>query len=98
MKKMLKLNRKALRLGDLTPAAMIVLVSIIAISIGTQILAKMRDVVDNGTKGWAYNITDTGYAAMADFADWFGIIVVVVVAAIIIGLVVYFGRAGGGRE
>ena len=84
-----------MRLGDLTPAAMIVLVAIIAISIGAQVLGKIQDTQTSLTHEW--NVTDAGLEALGDFADWFAIIVVVVIAAIVIGLVMFFGRSTRGE-
>jgi len=78
-------------IGDLTPIAMILLVAIIAISIGGTVLQAIRSTqtADNAD----YNITNAGLNAFITFSDFFTVIVVVAVAAIVIGLVRWFGTS-----
>lgn len=79
----------ALNIADLTPLAMIILVAIIAISIGGTVLAAI--LATQTADSADYNITNAGLTAFITFSDFFGVIVVVAVAAIVIGLVRFFG-------
>lgn len=78
-------------IGDLTPIAMVILVAVIAISIGATVLQSIlgTQTADNAD----YNITNAGLSSMITFSDFFPVIVIVAVAAIVIGLVKWFGRS-----
>lgn len=88
-----------MNIGDLTPIAMVILVAVIAISIGATVLVSIRtvqnDVVDSfpANTSPAFNITNKGITALGTFSDFFQVIAVVAVAAIVIGLVYMFGRS-----
>lgn len=79
-------------IGDLTPIAMVLLVAIIAISIGGTVL---QSILATQTANNAdYNITNAGLSSFITFSDFFPVIVIVAVAAIVIGLVKWFGKSG----
>jgi hypothetical protein len=81
----------AMNITDLTPVAMIILVAVIAISIGATVLTSIQgtQTVDASD----YNITQAGLEALGTFGDFFPVIVIVAIAAVVIGLVWYFGRS-----
>lgn len=87
-----------MNVGDLTPIAMVILVAVIAISIGATVLVSLRTVQNNVVDSYpansspAYNITNKGVIALGTFADFFQVIAVVAIAAIVIGLVYMFGN------
>jgi hypothetical protein len=87
-----------MNIKDITPVAMIILVAVIAISIGATVLTNLRTTIDTtyGNTSPAYNITTQGLDAMATFGDFFPVIVIVAIASIVIGLVWYFGKSGQG--
>ena len=76
---------------SLTPIAMLILVAVIAISIGATVLAQIRGTQETDAADW--NITTQGLDALGTFGDFFAVIVIVAVAAIIIGLVYMFGSS-----
>lgn len=77
-------------IADMTPVAMILLVAVIAISIGATVL---QAILGTQTADSAdYNITNAGLTSFIKFSDFFTVIVIVAVAAIVIGLVKWFGR------
>jgi hypothetical protein len=80
-----------MNITDLTPVAMIILVAVIAISIGATVLTSIQgtQTVDAAD----YNITSAGLDALGTFGDFFPVIVIVAIAAVVIGLVWYFGRS-----
>ena len=79
-------------IGDLMPIAMVLLVAVIAISIGATVLTEIQDTqIANST---AYNITKEGLDSFKTFGDFFPVIVIVAIAAVIIGLVSWFGGSG----
>ena len=82
----------------LTPIAMLILVAVIAISIGATVLGKVQTVQETLASNTSpdYNITTQGLDALGTFGDFFAVIVIVAVAAIIIGLVYMF--ANNARE
>lgn len=90
-----------MNVGDLTPIAMVILVAVIAISIGATVLVNLSTVQNTigASQGYsantspAYNITGKGITALGTFSDFFQVIAVVAVAAIVIGLVYMFGRS-----
>lgn len=78
------MNKKGFSLNQMLPAALVIGVAIVGISIVAQILGTIAgtqtaDSVEN-------NITDAGLTALAQWEDWFGIVVIVVIAVIVIGI------------
>ena len=84
-----------MNIADMTPVAMLILVAVIAISIGATVLQSIRSTQTSDAQD--YNITTSGLESLDTFADFFTVIVIVAVAAIIIGLVYMFGRSGGAK-
>ena len=84
-----------MNIADMTPVAMLILVAVIAVSIGATVLQSIRSTQTSDAAD--YNITTSGLASLDTFADFFTVIVIVAVAAIIIGLVYMFGRSGGAK-
>jgi len=78
-------------LNQLLPAALIIVVAIIGVSIGAQVLGQIAasQTVDSAE----YNITTQGLEGLANFGDWWGVIVIVVIAVIVIALILLLQRA-----
>ena len=69
-------------LKDLLPAAMIVVVAGIGVSIGAKVLAN----VASGQTGTAAEVTNNATAGLGELGDWFPTIGLVVAAAVVLGL------------
>ena len=94
---------------DLTDLAIGIIVLGIVVSIGATILLNVRDTnyvlsaTCNDTSGihtgcdTAYNLADSAASGLAEYGNWFDIIVIVGVAAVILSLIfMAFGRTGSG--
>ncbi len=80
---------------DLTDLAIGIVVLGIVVSIGATILLNVRDT--NTVNDTAYNLADAAAAGLAEYGNWFDIIVIVGVAAVILALIfMAFGRGSGG--
>ena len=82
---------------DLTDLAIGIVVLGIVVSVGATILINVRDT--NDTDGTAYNLADDAATGIAEYGNWFKIIVIVGVAAVVLSLIfMAFGRrqSGGG--
>jgi len=87
-----KLRKQAV---DLTDLAIGIVVLGIVVSIGATILINVRDT--NTENGTAYNLADDAATGLAEYGNWFDIIVIVGVAAVVLSLIfLAFGRRGGG--
>lgn len=79
---------------DLTDLAIGIVVLGIVVSIGATILLNVRDT--NTANDIAYNLADDAATGLAEYGNWFDIIVIVGVAALILTLIfMAFGRSGG---
>jgi hypothetical protein len=88
----MKLKKNAV---DLTDLAIGIVVLGIVVSVGATILINVRDTNTAGTS--SYNVADKAAAGLAEYGNWFKIIVIVGVAAVILSLIfMAFGRRGGG--
>jgi len=94
---------------DLTDLAIGIVVLGIVVTIGATILLNVRDTnyvetaTCNHTSGIvtgcdsAYTLADSAATGIAEYGNWFDIIVIVGVAAVILSLIfMAFGRAGSG--
>ena len=83
---------------DLTDLAIGIVVLGIVVSIGATILLNVRDT--NTTNDTAWNLSNSAATGLAEYGNWFDIIVIVGVAAVILSLIfMAFGRrSGAGRE
>ncbi len=87
----MKLKHQAV---DLTDLAIGIVVLGIVVSIGATILLNVRDT--NTENDTAYNLANDAAAGLAEYGNWFDIIVIVGVAALILTLIfMAFGRQGG---
>ena len=78
---------------DLTDLALGIVVLGIVVSIGANILVGVRDT--NTANDVAYNLANAAAEGLAEYGDWFDIIVIVGIAAVIIALIfMAFGRGG----
>ena len=78
---------------DLTDLALGIVVLGIVVSIGANILIGVRDT--NVVDDVAYNLANDAATGLAEYGDWFDIIVIVGIAAVIIALIfMAFGRGG----
>lgn len=74
-----------MKLQDLAPVAIIIVVAGIAIGIGAEVLEEIKgDITENSTGYYAVGNTTEGIGKLA---DWLPIIGLVVAAAIVIGVV-----------
>ncbi len=79
---------------DLTDLAIGIVVLGIVVSIGATILLNVRDT--NTENDTAYNLAGAAATGLAEYGNWFDIIVIVGVAAVILSLIfMAFGRRGG---
>jgi len=79
---------------DLTDLAIGIVVLGIVVSIGATILINVRDT--NTENDTAYNLAGSAATGLAEYGNWFDIIVIVGVAAVILSLIfMAFGRRGG---
>ena len=80
---------------DLTDLAIGIVVLGIVVSIGATILLNVRDT--NTENDTAYNLAGEAAEGLAEYGNWFDIIVIVGVAAVILSLIfMAFGRRAGG--
>ena len=78
----------AVNLSDFAIA--IVVLGIVA-SVGSTILVNVRDT--NTANNIAYNLADDAATGLAEYGNWFKILVIVAVAAVVLGLIfMAFGR------
>jgi hypothetical protein len=91
---------------DLTDLAIGIVVLGIVVSIGATILLNVRDTNVSNTNGCnatvktscgaAYDLADSAAVGLAEYGNWFDIIVIVGVAAVILSLIfMAFGKRGG---
>ena len=79
---------------DLTDLAIGIVVLGIVVSIGATILINVRDT--NTENGTAYNLANDAATGIAEYGNWFDIIVIVGVAAVVLSLIfMAFGRKTG---
>ena len=94
MKNMLMNKKGAI---DLTELAIGIVVLGIVVSVGATILINVRDTSTSGTV--AYNLSDDAATGIAEYGNWFKIIVIVGVAAVVLGLIfLAFGNKGRGTS
>ena len=88
----LKLKKSAV---DLTELAVGIVVLGIVVSIGATVLINVRDTNTGNTTAW--NLSDDAAGGLAEYGNWFTILVIVGVAAVVLSLIfMAFGRRGGG--
>jgi len=88
----LEFQKKAV---DLTDLAIGIVVLGIVVSVGATILINVRDTNTAGTT--PYNLSDDAAVGIAEYGNWFKIIVIVGVAAVVLSLIfMAFGRRGAG--
>jgi hypothetical protein len=79
---------------DLTDLALGIVVLGIVVSVGATILVNVRDT--NTEDSISYNLADDAATDLAEYGNWFKIIVIVGVAAVILALIfMAFGRGAG---
>ena len=80
---------------DLTDLAIGIVVLGIVVSVGATVLINVRDT--NTVNDTAYNLANDAAIGIAEYGNWFKIIVIVGVAAVVLALIfMAFGRRGGG--
>ena len=68
---------------------------LIVVSVGATILINVRDTSTDYNTPW--NLSDQAATGLAEYGNWFKIIVIVGVAAVVLSLIfMAFGRRGGG--
>jgi len=94
MEKQMQMLTKKSSAVDLTDLAIGIVVLGIVVSIGATILLNVRDT--NTENDTAYNLAGAAATGLAEYGNWFDIIVIVGVAAVILSLIfMAFGRRGG---
>lgn len=80
---------------DLTDLAIGIVVLGIVVSVGATILINVRDTNTENTTAW--NLSDDAATGLAEYGNWFKIIVIVGVAAVVLSLIfmAFRGRGGG---
>ena len=80
---------------DLTDLAIGIVVLGIVVSVGATVLVNVRDT--NTAGDIAYNLADDAATGLAEYGNWFKIIVIVGVAAVVLSLIflAFGGRQGG---
>lgn len=79
---------------DLTELAIGIVVLGIVVSIGATVLINVRDTSDANTT--PYNLSDDAAAGIAEYGNWFEILVIVGIAAVVLSLIfMAFGRRAG---
>lgn len=79
---------------DLTDLALGIVVLGIVVSVGATILVNVRDT--NAVDTVSFNLADDAAHGIAEYGNWFKIIVIVGVAAVILALIfMAFGRGAG---
>lgn len=79
---------------DLTELAVGIVVLGIVVSIGATVLINVRDTNTAGTA--AYNVSDSAAIGLAEYGNWFTILVIVGIAAVVLSLIfLAFGRGRG---
>lgn len=92
METKLELKKQAV---DLTDLAIGIVVLGIVVSVGATILINVRDT--NTADTTAYNLANDAAVGIAEYGNWFKIIVIVGVAAVVLSLIfMAFGRGGQG--
>jgi hypothetical protein len=81
---------------DLTDLAIGIVVLGIVVSIGATILLNVRDTNTSGDTAW--NVSNSAATGLAEYGNWFTIIVIVGVASVILALIfmAFGGRGSGG--
>jgi len=78
---------------DLTDLAIGIVVLGITVSIGATILTNVRDT--NTQNSAAYNLSNQAASGIAEYGNWFKILVIVGVASVVLSLIfLAFGRSG----
>lgn len=85
LKQKMKLNKRGMGINEILPAALIIVVAVVGVSIGAQILGQIKS--SQTVNSAEYNITEKGLEGIAKFGDWWGIIVTVIIAVIVISLI-----------
>lgn len=82
---------------NLSDLAIAIVVLGIVVSIGATILVNVRDT--NTAATIAYNLADDAATGLAEYGNWFKILVIVGVAAVVLGLIfMAFGRRAASTE
>ena len=83
---------------DLTDLAIGIVVLGIVVSVGATVLVNVRDT--NTVDDIAYNLANDAAIGLAEYGNWFKIIVIVGVASVILALIflAFGGRQGGGMN
>ena len=80
---------------DLTDLAIGIVVLGIVVTVGATVLLNVRDT--NTENDTAYNLANDAATGIAEYGNWFKIIVIVGVAAVVLSLIfMAFGRRSGG--
>ncbi len=92
MKQKLQLKSSAV---DLTELAVGIVVLGVVVSVGATVLINVRDTNTADTAAW--NVSDAAAVGLAEYGNWFTILVIVGIAAVVLSLIfMAFRRPGGG--
>lgn len=81
------MNKKAMyKVNDLLPLAIVLVVGIVALTVGADITQDIRD--DQAANSAARNVSDDGLTGFTTLGGWLPTIGLVIAAALIIGILV----------
>lgn len=84
-----------LSLGDMGPAAMILVVAIVIVAVGAYIVSTVGSLLPANSSG--ANVAALGATALTTFASWFVILAVIIAAGIGLGILLRSFMGGGRR-
>ena len=80
---------------DLTELAIGIVVLGIVVSVGATVLINVRDT-NTDLDGAAWNVSNAAAVGLAEYGNWFKILVIVGIAAVVLSLIfMAFGRRAG---
>jgi len=81
---------------DLSSFAISIVVLGITVSIGATVLINVRDTQTASSTAW--NLSDKAATGLAEYGNWFKILVIVGVAAVVLGLIFIAFKPGQGSS
>ena len=83
----MKMYKKGIGVEDLMPLALMLVVAVIAISIGADVVDSVQE--DQTPNSYAYNISASGLEGIDELGSWMPTLALVLAASIVIGVLVY---------
>jgi len=93
------MNKKAYSIKDLMPLGLLIVVSVIAVSIGADVVDTVQEGQITGAAGcnstitsacgYAFNASESGLSGLDELGSWYPTIGLVLAASVVIGVLVY---------